>query len=380
MKIAGDWLERGETQRVLALLTDAGHQAYAVGGCVRNALLGQPVADIDISTDARPETVTRLAEATGLRAVPTGIEHGTVTVICGGVPYEITTFRRDIETFGRHAVVAFSNRIEDDAQRRDFTMNALYATAAGALVDPLAGLPDLRARRVRFVGDAEARIREDYLRILRFFRFHAWYGDPERGLDPDGLAACTRLAEGIVTLSKERIGAEMGKLLAAADPAPSLIAMERAGVLPRALPGAQARALPALVGLEGGAARNWLCRLAALGGDDPAEALRLSRSAARQLDLYRAELPRTTGAGELGYRHGAALALDIGLVRAARAGAPLPPSWAAEAQQGAQAVFPLKAADLMPGLEGAALGARLKALEARWIASGFTLGREALLG
>ena len=217
MKIAGEWIEAAHVQQVLHMLTDAGHQAFLVGGCVRNALLGQPVADIDISTDAMPERVVALAGATGLKAVPTGIEHGTITVVAEGVGHEITTFRRDVETDGRRAVVAFSTRIEDDAARRDFTMNALYADATGAVVDPMGGLADLWARRVRFVGDADERIREDLLRILRLFRFHAWYGDPEEGLDADGLAACAANSAGIETLSRERIGHEMRRLLAAPD-------------------------------------------------------------------------------------------------------------------------------------------------------------------
>src|SRR5690606_38866740 len=169
MRITDAWLKDEGLQQVLHLLTDAGHLAFLVGGCVRNALLGKSVADIDIATDAVPDRVTDVARAAGLKVVPTGVEHGTVTVVVQGVPHEVTTFRRDVETFGRHATVAFSTCVEEDAARRDFTMNALYADAAGRIVDPIGGLPDLMARRVRFVGDADARIREDYLRILRFF-------------------------------------------------------------------------------------------------------------------------------------------------------------------------------------------------------------------
>jgi poly(A) polymerase len=147
---------------------------------------------VDISTDAPPETVSNIAERAGFKPVPTGIDHGTVTVVAEGKPHEVTTFRRDVETDGRRAVVAFSDRIEEDAQRRDFTMNALYADRHGTVIDPLNGLPDLQARRVRFVGDPETRIREDYLRILRFFRFHAAYGDPAEGLDPKALPPAPR--------------------------------------------------------------------------------------------------------------------------------------------------------------------------------------------
>lgn len=379
MKLTGEWLARDETQAVCAALTGGGYQALLVGGCVRNTLLGEPVTDIDIATDALPLTVSVLAEAAGLRPVPTGIEHGTVTVIARGVPHEVTTFRRDVETFGRHATVAFSHRVEDDAARRDFTMNALYATPDGSVIDPLGGMPDLLARRVRFVGDAHQRIAEDYLRILRFFRFHARYGDPGEGLDPGGLAACAAHSDQIGTLSRERIGAEMRKLLAARDPAPAVAAMAQSGVLPAVLPGADARALPILVHLEAGVPIHWIRRLAVIDSADAGSHLRLSRSEAARLRAIREEVGAARGPAELGYRHGADIAADIVLARAAVLETALPEDWQASVALGAQARFPLSGADLMPGLRGPALGARLKLLEDRWIASGFRLSRDDLL-
>ena len=177
-------------QQVLSALSAEGAQALVVGGAVRNALLGEPISDIDIATSARPAEPARLAKAAGLRTVPTGFDHGTITIIADGRGYEATTFRRDVETDGRHAVVAYSDSIEEDARRRDFTMNALYATADGRVLDPVGGLSDLAARKLRFVGDARARITEDYLRILRFFRFLAWYG---READMQALARLRRL-------------------------------------------------------------------------------------------------------------------------------------------------------------------------------------------
>ena len=378
MKIAGDWLERAETQAVFAAL--AGQQVLFVGGCVRNALLGEPVADIDLATDAEPARVVALVEAAGLKAVPTGIAHGTVTVISGGIAHEVTTFRRDVQTDGRHAVVAFSESIAEDAARRDFTMNALYADASGEVLDPLGGLPDLLARRVRVVGDAQARIAEDYLRILRFFRFHACYGDPEGGIDAEGLAACASNLAGIETLSKERIGSEMRKLLGAADPAPSVAAMGKAGVLAFVLPGADAEALPILIYLEGGMPPDWLRRLAVLGGEGQAEALRLSREEARGLAAIMEGVSNMTGPAELGYLLGAQCGADALLARAALLETPLPGGWRAEIAKGAAAVFPVRASDLMPELQGPELGAALEALQRRWIASDFALTREELLG
>ncbi len=379
MKIAGEWIEAAHVQQVLHMLTDAGHQAFLVGGCVRNALLGQPVADIDISTDAMPERVVALAGATGLKAVPTGIEHGTITVVAEGVGHEITTFRRDVETDGRRAVVAFSTRIEDDAARRDFTMNALYADATGAVVDPMGGLADLWARRVRFVGDADERIREDLLRILRLFRFHAWYGDPEEGLDADGLAACAANSAGIETLSRERIGHEMRRLLAAPDPSQSVAAMQATGILARVLPGADARALAPLVHLEPPYAPDWIRRLCVLGGTGHADGLRLSRAEARRVETLAAALAAGESAAVTAYRHGAEIARDVVLVMAASAGTEPPAGWEDRVAQGTTAVFPVASGDLMPVFSGAALGARLRELEERWIASGFELSREQLL-
>ncbi len=377
MKVQGPWLDDPDAQAVCAVLERAGYRALFVGGCVRNVLLGVAVSDYDIATDALPETVTNLAEKAGLRVVPTGIDHGTVTVISGGKPHEVTTFRRDVETDGRRAVVAFTTDVAEDAMRRDFTMNALYATAAGALIDPLGGLADLQARQVRFVGEAEDRIREDYLRILRFFRFHAWYGDVAGGIDPEGLAACAALSAGIETLSKERVGAEMRKLLAAPDPAPSVASMARAGVLAAVLPGADDRALAPLVHLEAGRGPRWQARLAVLGGDWAG--LRLSRAEARDLAALRDAAGSVEGPAVLGYRLGAVLGADAVLVRAAVMEQPLPDGWQAEVARGAAAVFPVAAADL-PELAGPALGKRLKELEARWLAADLRPGRAELLG
>lgn len=377
MRLRGAWLDAAPLQRVLALLTDAGHRALIVGGAVRNDLLGLPVADVDIATDATPDRVTALTEAAGLRAVPTGIAHGTVTVLADGQPFEITTFRRDIETFGRTATVAFSDNMAEDAQRRDFTMNALYATPQGVVLDPVGGLPDLDARRLRFVGDPATRITEDFLRILRLYRFWAQYGDPDPATHAEALAAVRPQVAGLTQISRERIGAEMRKLLAARDPAPMLAEMAASGVMEVVLPGADPSRIAALATVEAaqGVAPASLRRLAALGGADPTAALRLSRGEERSLwAIYAATgMPRHAAA----YRHGAAAAADAALLAAA-AGAALPDDWRAEIDRGASARFPVKAADL-PHLTGADLGARLKRLEDRWIDSGFTASRDALL-
>lgn len=379
MRITGDWITDPATQKVCAMLQAGGHQAFFVGGCVRNALIGTGVADIDICTDAHPDRVMELAAAAGLKPVPTGIDHGTITVVSGGIPHEVTTFRRDVETDGRRAVVAFSDDMQEDAKRRDFTMNALYARADGTVVDPLGqGLADLQRRHVRFIEDPEQRIREDYLRILRFFRFYAWYGDPDEGLDREGLAAVAENTEGLAQLSVERIGAEMRKLLSAPDPAPALAAMQACGVLTRILPGADATQLAVLVHLEGGMPPAPMRRLACLGDAQAATHLRLSNAQTRELAHLREGLESTLSLPEIAYRQGMDMAVNVALLRAVAFEMPLVLS-RDELAQAAAAQFPLTGKDLMPDYAGPALGAKLKELEQAWIESGFALDRAALL-
>ncbi len=232
-----DWLTADATRAVMGALAAAGGADCArfVGGCVRNAVLGAPIDDVDIATVLTPEAVVRALKAAGLKSVPTGMEHGTVTAISERQPFEITTLRRDVSTDGRRATVAFTDDWAEDAARRDFRLNALYADSDGVILDPTgAGYDDALAGRIVFVGEPEQRIEEDYLRILRFYRFFAWYG---RGApDAAAVAACAALAEGVERLSAERVSKEVLKLLAAPDPRPAVRLMRDAGVLGRILP------------------------------------------------------------------------------------------------------------------------------------------------
>ncbi|MBJ7320154.1 MAG: CCA tRNA nucleotidyltransferase [Brevundimonas sp.] len=270
------WLEAKATRAVMAALQAAGGPDCArfVGGCVRNSLLGQPVDDIDIATRLRPEETMTALQAAGLKAVPTGLEHGTVTGVSERKPYEITTLRRDVETDGRRAVVAFTEDWAEDAARRDFRLNALYADAAGTVFDPTGGgLADAAEGRIVFVGEAETRIREDYLRILRFFRFQAWYGRGEP--DASGLTACAALKAGMAQLSAERVSKELLKLLAARDPRSAVRAMAETGVLGQVLPEAQPLNLfEAMCGLTG----DPVLRLSALLPADEGAVVRIAGS------------------------------------------------------------------------------------------------------
>ena len=284
------WMRAPATEAVIAALTAGGKEVRFVGGCVRDALLGRAVTDIDIATPDQPPRVIELLEAAGLKAVPTGIDHGTVTAVALHQPFEITTLRHDVETYGRRAKVAFTDDWVADAARRDFTFNAMSCAPDGRLYDPFGGAADLSARRVRFVGEAEARIREDVLRLLRFFRFYAHYGAPPP--DPEALAATRRLAHLLPGLSGERVAAETMKLLAAPDPAPVLALMGEAGVLAHFLPEARdlgrlARltAIEAGLGLKPSSPRRLAAVLA--GGEkaarDVARRLRLSNALSERI-------------------------------------------------------------------------------------------------
>jgi poly(A) polymerase len=295
------WMTAPETAAVLDALEAAGGADCArfVGGCVRNTLIGKPVSDLDIATRLTPDQVTAALKAAGLKAVPTGVEHGTVTAVCRGKPFEITTLRRDVATDGRRAVVAFTDDWAEDAQRRDFTLNSLYARRDGTLFDPTGrGVADARAGRIVFVGEPEQRVREDYLRILRFFRFFAWYGTPPP--DAAALEACEALRGELKTLSAERVSRELLKLLAADDPRPAVALMARTGVLGEVLPApVDVARFEGLVAIEDDQLfeNDPLLRLAALLPDDQvgavkfAEALRLSNAERDRLAAALAPAP-----------------------------------------------------------------------------------------
>ena len=375
------WLNDPKVARVCTAIEDGGYDIFFVGGCVRNVVLDEVASDIDMSTNAHPETVMKLAKDAGLKAIPTGIDHGTVTVVSSGTPYEITTFRRDVETDGRRAVVAFSDDIIDDARRRDFTMNALYARPDGSIVDPLGGIQDVLDRRVRFIEDADQRIREDYLRTLRFFRFSAWYGAIDQGFDPDALNAISSNLDGLETLSAERVGMEMVKLFNATDPAVAVAVMRQTGVLNVVLQGADDAWLAPLIHVESlwDLSPDPIRRLAALGGTGVEIALRLSKVQARLLMQYRDGIESMAGAGELGYRLGMDVAKGIVALRCAYSGSPPVNEMLDRVVVGSAAKFPIKASDLTNMFSGPALGKRLKELEAEWIASNFTKTKEQLL-
>lgn len=392
------WMTAPATAAVLDALEAAGGADCArfVGGCVRNALIGQPIADVDIATTLTPEQVIKALKAGKVRAVPTGVEHGTVTAISDHKPFEVTTLRRDVETDGRRAVVAFTTDWHEDAERRDFTLNSLYASRDGTIFDPTGhGVADARAGRIVFVGDPELRLREDYLRALRFFRFLAWYG---RGAaDAAAVAAITALKDKVATLAAERISTELLKLLAAKDPRPAMRLMDQTGVLAVILPQASNLGrFEALVGLE--LARGQaepLLRLAALLPDAAAEGLRT----AERLRLSNAERDRLaaalTPAPELApglslqavhaavYRTSRQAFVDrvkLNFAGAGGAGADWDQLLARGGDWTAPAL-PVTGADVLAAgaPKGPKVGETLRALEAWWIDGDFAANRDAAL-
>jgi poly(A) polymerase len=390
------WFKESEIARLLALLDCDGEEARVVGGAVRNALMGLPVGEIDVATTAVPQEVERRVEAAGFKTKPTGIEHGTVTAIIDGRPFEVTTLRQDVETFGRKAKVVFGRDWKVDAERRDFTINALSVSADGKIHDYVGGLADITAHRVRFIGDPAQRIAEDYLRILRFFRFHACYGNGAP--DVAGLHACIAARSGLDTLSRERVRTELLKLLLAPHATPTLAVMAEAGILGTVLGGVPLLAsfentakAEAAIGVEPDATR----RLGALGVAVMEDAERLSQ----RLRLSNAEFERlmaleywwrvrpAAGAHAARvwlYQLGPVSFTDRVLVAWSRSDAgaadaawgelaTLPQRWTAPR-------FPLKAADFLSRSvpKGPEMGAALRAAEQAWIDADFPEDRAAI--
>lgn len=387
------WLTGGPLARILDILDRDGEEARVVGGAVRNALIGQPVQEIDVATTAQPDEVLRRAAQAHLRAVPTGIDHGTVTLVADGTPYEVTTLREDVETYGRKAKVEFGRDWRRDAERRDFTINALSLSRDGVVHDYVGGLADLEARRVRFIGDAGQRIAEDYLRILRFFRFHAAYGEGEP--DPAALHACIAGRDGLSSLSRERVRMELLKLVVARRASDAVQVMANSGILVTILGG-----VPYLVSFQRMTAietslnqpPDAIRRLSALAvaiqedAERLFERLRLSNAEHDRLrslaDGWWRVVPDQMSPQEgraLLYRLGALRFTDRVLLAWSRSqDGPDDPAWrdlvGLPARWQAPAC-PIMAADLIArGLaKGPALGAALRDAEAAWIAADFPI-------
>lgn len=395
MRISADWLSAPTTVRVVAAIDAVEPNSVRfVGGCVRNSIMGRPVDDIDLATTLLPDQTLSALNRASIRAIPTGIEHGTITAIVDEQAFEITTLRRDVETDGRRAVVAYSTDWAEDAQRRDFRLNALYADPNGDIYDPTgSGIADAQAGRVIFIGDPDQRLKEDYLRILRFFRFNAWYGQT---IDRDGLAACERQANGLAAIARERKWRELSKLFSAPSPLAATQAMAEIGVLKLLLGG---KALPAsrladlgLVEQAGHFVPDPLLRLMLLlprrvdTVDHVSMELRLSnKDRDRLLAWADPDLPDLHQSSEVDlssglYRFGARAILDRAIVSAAERQTALNKDFITTCQTWTPPNFPIGGDDaLAAGLSGPEVGQALSHAEDAWIGSGFSLGRDELL-
>lgn len=402
-----DWFNAPGLKKAMALLNAEGGEGRIAGGAVRNSLMGIPIADVDLATTLKPEEVIARAEAAGIKAIPTGIDHGTVTLVIDRRPFEVTMLRRDVSTDGRRAEVAFTDDWQEDASRRDLTINGLYADANGEVIDLVEGLADIETRTVRFIGDAETRIREDYLRILRYFRFFAFYGSGRP--DAAALRAMAREKDGLKRLSAERVWSELKKLLSADDPGRALLWMRTAGILTLILPETEKWGIdevPGLIAAE--RAFGWkpdpLLRLASMVPPDVerlaamSERLRLSKQEAAFLAEW-ASLPKipekiaATAFRRMLYRSGKGgvivrLKLQLSIVRAKAEGdTELMPEVARlsallrEAESWSRPVFPLSGADVLAkGVSpGPRVGELLSRLEEEWVASDFIAEKPALL-
>ena len=401
------WFNAPDLKKAMALLNAEGGEGRIAGGAVRNSLMGIAIADVDLATTLKPEAVIARAKAAGIKAIPTGIDHGTVTLVIDRRPFEVTTLRRDVTTDGRRAEVAFTDDWHEDASRRDLTINGLYADAKGEVIDLVDGLADIETRTVRFIGDAETRIREDYLRILRYFRFFAFYGSGRP--DAAALRAMAREKEGLKKLSAERVWSELKKLLSAEDPGRALLWMRTAGILTLILPETEKWGIdevPGLIAAE--RAFGWtpdpLLRLAAMVPPDVdrlaamAERLRLSKQEAAFLAEWAAspKIPEkiaATAFRRMLYRSGKGgvivrLQLQLSIVRAKAEGdTALMPEVARlsallrEAASWVKPLFPLSGADVLArGVSpGPRVGELLGKLEEEWLAGDFNTERPALL-
>jgi poly(A) polymerase len=404
---AESWFSAPALTRIFDLLNADGGEVRVVGGAVRNSLMGLAVADIDMATTLLPEEVVARAKLAGIKAVPTGIEHGTVTLVIEGKPYEVTTLRRDVETDGRHAEVAFGTDWEVDAERRDLTINALYANAKGEVIDLVDGLSDIEKRNIRFIGNASERVAEDYLRVLRFFRFFAYYGSGRP--DADGLRACAQARSKLSTLSAERVWSELKKLLSARDPGRALLWMRTSGVLTEILPESEKWGIDAIPGLIAAEQTfGWqpepLLRLASIVPPDTerldamAKRLRLSKAEAAYFVAW-TRAPRLpadiadTAFDRLLYRHGAkGLATALGLALASSRQksendpAQLPETARLQrlltrAEKWQKPIFPLTGADVLAtGVPaGPRVGEILGQLEDTWVNGNFNADRATMV-
>ena len=375
------WLRNPSAQKLSKLYKNFGYQVLFVGGCVRNTILKMPVTDIDLATDAQPEEIIKIAKENNIRFVPTGLVHGTITLIIDNTHYQITTFRTDFDHDGRYAKVEFTESLLLDASRRDLTINALYCNHVGEVIDPLNGLDDIKKQKIKFIGNPNERIKEDNLRILRFFRFQAIYGNKNLEIDSIALEACHNHKSKLAALSKERITSELRKILSAPNPLEVMIKMNETGVLNELFQNVSIDSLEAYLKTEEKFKINinWLGRLLSLQVTQEEESLKLTRCEFKFLKQTKSAIENQIHVLEFSYYNGVENGKIYSILQNFRHNIILSKNLLNQINSLATKKFPITAKDLMPEISGKKLGEALRSLEDRWIKSNFTLSKRELL-
>ena len=375
------WLRNPSAQKLSKLYKNFGYQVLFVGGCVRNTILKMPVTDIDLATDAQPEEIIKIAKENNIRFVPTGLAHGTITLIIDNKNYQITTFRTDFDHDGRYAKVEFTESLLLDASRRDLTINALYCNDVGEVIDPLNGLDDIKKQKIKFIGNPNERIKEDNLRILRFFRFQAIYGNKNLEIDSIALEACHNHKSKLAALSKERITSELRKILSAPNPLEVIIKMNETGVLNELFQNVSIDSLEAYLKTEEKFKINinWLGRLLSLQVTQEEESLKLTRCEFKFLKQTKSAIENQIHVLEFSYYNGVENGKIYSILQNFRHNIILSKNLLNQINSLATKKFPITAKDLMPEIRGKKLGEALRSLEDRWIKSNFTLSKKDLL-
>ena len=375
------WLRNPSAQKLSKLYKSFGYQVLFVGGCVRNTILKMPVTDIDLATDAQPEEIIKIAKENNIRFVPTGLAHGTITLIIDNKNYQITTFRTDFDHDGRYAKVEFTESLLLDASRRDLTINALYCNHVGEVIDPLNGLDDIKKQKIKFIGNPNERIKEDNLRILRFFRFQAIYGNKNLEIDSIALEACHNHKSKLAALSKERITSELRKILSAPNPLEVIIKMNETGVLNELFQNVSIDSLEAYLKTEEKFKINinWLGRLLSLQATQEEESLKLTRCEFKFLKQTKSAIENQIHVLEFSYYNGVENGKIYSILQNFRHNIILSKNLLNQINSLTTKKFPITAKDLMPEISGKKLGEALRSLEDRWIKSNFTLSKKDLL-
>ena len=373
MQINSEWIKNKVTQNILKIFEGADHNAYLVGGCIRNSILNIPVTDIDISTDATPQQTVDLFNRENFKVAPTGFSHGTVTVISEGIPYQITTMRSDQNTDGRHADVVFSDDIKKDAERRDFTINALYADSTGKIINPIGGLEDFNPLAIKFIGDPNNRIQEDYLRILRFFRFHAQFSELVTQFDKVALDAIKKNQDGLKKLSKERIWSELKKILSTSNPARSLYKMSQLGILEIILENKNVHNIKRfnLIEKKMGLEPEPIRRLVAITENTENTFLNLSRKEEKKFSLLKGLLKKKHDPAELVYQFNREIAQSVLAIYTFYKGEKLKLSDIKKIEKACLFPCPITGAQISKYMDGAAVGIIIKEAQRAWIKSNF---------